>query len=74
MGLLMEYIVVLVYIIAGVRIPRLEDADDDHFEGGNLVGVPPQKYAMQPERTHDPQAAYPMQGYADQSWQGRTVA
>ena len=73
MGLLMEYIVVLVYIIAGVRIPRLED--DDGFDGGNLVGVPPQKrYAVQPERTNDLQAAYPMQGYADQSWQGRTVA
>jgi len=57
MGLIMEYIVVLVYTVAGTKIPLHNDDDD----------FSPQK------ETTPPQAAYPGQGYSAPSWTGRAA-
>jgi hypothetical protein len=70
MGLIMEYVVVVVYTTAGARIPLQDDPSD----GEDLLS---QKNYVRPRRTaqfdNNP-AGYPPQAYAAPTWTGHTQA
>jgi len=59
MGLIMEYVVVLVYTIAGARIPLQDDYSDD-----DLLSTKEPVSFRRTERLQNNQAAYPLQAYA----------
>jgi hypothetical protein len=67
MGLIMEYIVVLIYTTAGMKIPL----QDDHEDGEDLLT---QKVFSLTEQPHSRQAVYPLQGYAAPTWTGHNEA
>lgn len=69
MGLIMEYVVVLVYTTAGSRIPLQDDYSDDELLSSKEP-VP----LMQTERLQNRQVAYPLQAYAVPSFTGHDEA
>ena len=69
MGLIMEYVVVLVYTTAGSRIPLQDDYSDD-----DLLSPKEPVPLRQTERLQNRQVAYPLQAYAVPSFTGHNGA